>query len=795
MPGQFRKPPVPSTPASTGKPIQKSQPIAAPTPTIARRPPVATRIPNKISRRSTNVTRAEQRIVKRQAVREQVNQVQPRSRPVVRPTTPPVKSMPKRPAPPPVPLKLSAKPPQPRTAPTGVPNSLSRGVPARAAAVGATAVAATGAVLALNASVAHPDISLDVNSLQSTLSDLQNRSDFSEISADLSNLDATINNVLNLLESARGKGYKYQADMEDIAYSAVDRWQTVRDQVEKAIPQQIRTAQARLNALNPYIQRLNANIRNASVATASLKAAQDQANQISWDLQQAENSLEANYNEIENDIRQLNARLTTIHWALDQLTEARFKLENGEDLVMAVPNRWDKEGKEDPEGVLYLTNQRLIFERKEKVATKKVLFVTTSSELVQEVLFSQPLSTVASIKAQSKGLFGHQDFIEAQFSDSKLGTLSLHINGQDSKHWVTLIERAKSGQIEDERTSGSGISFSDLTGPLTNGDLMAIQAEFNEIQDEMMLKDVQADLAELENEVNTLARDLAELRARGYAVEKSLEADIQVLTAQWQHVKARAEATVELQLKNLNQHMTSLKDGLARLMGMSSNLTAARPQYVSLKSAIASAEAQAEAAEDTVLDMYDEYADEVEALSTHFEWVTWMLDAISTASFRLLATESGVAATEAVWLRPGLEPENGILYLTDQRLLWEDRVGEYELKIAVPLQQITDAHETSDETAEFDEIAISFDGSADVPVDTAQFQLALPVADDWLQMIGRARAGDYTGDRAVQLDEAELERVRNAPEQCSNCGAAFTAPVLRGQAEITCEYCGVVERI
>jgi len=384
--------------------------------------------------------------------------------------------------------------------------------------------------------------------------------------------------------------------------------------------------------------------------------------------------------------------------------------------------------------------------------------------------------------------------MEVKFSDGKLGTLSLHIDGQDSEDWILLIERAKSGQIEEERSSGSGMSFTDLTGPLTNGDLLSIQNEVNELQDEMMLKDVRDDLAELETEVGSLARDLVDLRARGYAVEKSLEADIQILASQWDQVKPRAETTIEHQTNTLGEQMAAIQEDLAKLMGMSGNLKVARPYFVRLKSSIASAEAQAEAAEDTVLDLYDEYADEVESLSTHFDWVDWMLDALSTACFQLLATESGVAATEAIWERPGLEPENGILYLTDQRILWEDRVGEFELKIAVPVQQITDAVETSDDADEFDMIAVTFD-STDAPVPTAQFQLALPVAEEWLQMIGRSRSGDYVEDRAVELDEADFERVRNAPEQCPNCGAAITSPILRGQTEIACEYCGVVTRI
>jgi DNA-directed RNA polymerase subunit RPC12/RpoP len=40
-----------------------------------------------------------------------------------------------------------------------------------------------------------------------------------------------------------------------------------------------------------------------------------------------------------------------------------------------------------------------------------------------------------------------------------------------------------------------------------------------------------------------------------------------------------------------------------------------------------------------------------------------------------------------------------------------------------------------------------------------------------------------------------LERIRNAPQQCTKCGAAITDPILRGQTEIPCEYCGNVMRI
>ena len=226
---------------------------------------------------------------------------------------------------------------------------------------------------------------------------------------------------------------------------------------------------------------------------------------------------------------------------------------------------------------------------------------------------------------------------------------------------------------------------------------------------------------------------------------------------------------------------------------MSGSLAAARPVYINLKSIIASAEAQAEAAEETVLDQYDEYAEEVETLDAHFEWVDWMLDAVATASFKLLATESGVAAVEAVWEPPGRDPLNGVLFLTDQRILWEERVDDFELMINAAFDQVLEISSRQDEEERDQRLVVSLSG--DAPVANAVFLLSQPVVEQWLEMIGRARSGSYAEDRAVEIDPEMLDRVRNAPSKCPSCGAAFTSPVLRGQDEIVCEFCGVSSRI
>ena len=403
------------------------------------------------------------------------------------------------------------------------------------------------------------------------------------------------------------------------------------------------------------------------------------------------------------------------------------------------------------------------------------------------------LDQLESVKAESKGLFGHQDYLELRFKSQEVGEVDFHLNGQDSEAWAALVDRARSGRIEEDLATGAGISLAELTGPLTQANVVALQGEINELQDEMMLKDVREDLEELENDVRSLERELANVRAKGYAIEKHLEADLAVLVSQWERIKGNAEKMLVHQSGLLSGQMQTVQKQQADLVGRSDNLSAARPQYLQIKSAIASAEAQADAASDTVLAQYEAYAEEVEDFDSHLEWVLWMLDALATASFQLLATESGVAATEAVWYRPNAEPENGILFLTDQRLIWEDRVGDFELKFELPHSQIEEVRIEGATEAHGEQLFFKLGSGAPLP--QTRFEPAQAVGEAWLKMVGRARAGDYHSDRAVEIDPEELARVASAPVQCPNCGASFTAPVLRGQTEIVCEYCRVVTRL
>ncbi len=764
--------------------------------TVTRRPKITRRggrsqraTPVRNIKRTRNVTRVKRQNIKRSVRRNVQARSSPRPRPAARPASRPRRVLPRIPTRTPKPQRQAVRPVKRR-----VRRPVAARPPARPVRSGgaARAAAALGG-LVFNAAAAHPQIAAESTALESALVQLNDQSTFNGIAADIASLDAAIQRVLDLLASARDKGYRYQGDLEDLAYQAAHQWGAVRGPLETDLQSEAQAFQDRLAPLSGPLKQLNAVLGTPEDAVPLLQTTQSAVNGLLGETGQVQSRLEAVYAEVETQINQLNQRLTQIHWALEQLETARFSLEKAEGLVMAVSARWDEEADDDPEGILYLTDARILFEQKEKEATKKVLFLTLASELVHELLIDERLDQVHAVKAASKGLFGHQDFLEVAFKSPELEVVDFHLNGQDSENWAALIERARTGRLAEDLATDTGISLSELSGPLTQASIVTLQGELNELQDEMMLKDVREDLEELENDVRSLERELAKLRAKGYAIEKNLEADLAILVSQWDRVKANAEKTLAHQTNLLSEQMQTVQQQQAALVGRSGDLAQARPQFLQIKSALASAEAQADAASSTVVSQYEDYAEEIEAFDMHLDWVSWMIDALATASFRLLSTESGVAATEAVWARPNADPENGILFLTDQRLIWEDRVGDYEVKFETPLSQVEEIKVEEAVGGQPERLLFRFGAEAQLP--QTRFEPAQPVGEAWLKMVGRARAGDYQKDRAEEIDPEELARVAEAPVQCPNCGAAFTAPVLRGQNEIVCEFCRVITRL
>ncbi len=289
-----------------------------------------------------------------------------------------------------------------------------------------------------------------LSSLDSRLETLQSQLGFEEHYDAMSDLDNGISALSSTVADCRRRGYCYQGFLERKVETLESKWQDARPRLVNEMEQSGTELQG---LLNTAAQTRN-NVRNS----AAIPAFDRSLNALDARRESADTAFRSHYSGIYETFHQTRAQVELINDMLDELDMASFSLLAGESPVRSVKARWWRDGeKRGPDGVLYLTDQRLVFEQKEEVATKKVLFVATEKETVRQLVFETPLGTVQNVKSSSRGLMGHEDHLDYEFgSGAPYPNAHFHIDGQESDEWVGMVKRVQTGDIQAERVQPEG---------------------------------------------------------------------------------------------------------------------------------------------------------------------------------------------------------------------------------------------------------------------------------------------------------------------------------------------------
>jgi hypothetical protein len=322
----------------------------------------------------------------------------------------------------------------------------------------------------------------------------------------------------------------------------------------------------------------------------------------------------------------------------------------------------------------------------------------------------------------------------------------------------------------------------------------ALQAEvgrFNDLQDKLALADIRKELGEMEAIVDNLPSTIQALRDRGYVFKSYLEKKAETLATQWRDLRPRVEAALQTQLPALQREASSVQMILQR--GSKAGPT------------LSTLESRVEAAIRSLEGMYKPLEENVTQTKRQVDDITWTLQQVEQASFTLVATEAPVEAVPANWKKPDdKDGVDGVLYLTDQRLVFEQKeeVATKKVLFVTTAKQKLQSLQWAVPVAEIDKAVGSkrgFMGKDDFltislttgrPFSSTDVHLKGETGEAWQGFIGRVKSGDVAKERTVPVDVKAVETVSNAPTKCNVCGATLTQTVLRGQTEITCEYCG-----
>jgi len=294
----------------------------------------------------------------------------------------------------------------------------------------------------------------ELNQLEFELDRLRADVRLTGIRDSVEDLQTTVQGLDRRIRALREKGYAFEKELEERAQDFEQDWAELAPDIETQISRESRNLELTMRPLEREAADLIGSTDSSSTLLPKVKSLASRLEGLRDQAQAAERSIRGMYDRFQNEINQTINHLKDLEWTLTELTEASFELLATESVIMAVKAAWARGGKKDkdnPEGVLYLTDQRLLFEQKEKVATKKVLFIATEKELVQELLWEVPVELIQEIKSSGAGFLKRGDYLEMSFdSRADLDNAQVRI-WQPGEIWVSLINRAKAREFDQTR--------------------------------------------------------------------------------------------------------------------------------------------------------------------------------------------------------------------------------------------------------------------------------------------------------------------------------------------------------
>lgn len=262
-----------------------------------------------------------------------------------------------------------------------------------------------------------------------------------------SSLNGKVDALTRELQMLRGRPVAFGDDYGSLIAGLSANWKEARDKVSSATA----TYLDKLRDATAQFEKLALHQINGVGDDSEIEATKQTLN---GQLAELRRMLKDRYDALAHDAEAIEAELTGIKQSLDQLEQASFELGPDERLAVAaqaclLEDAADDEG---PKGHLFLTDQRILFEQKEKVATKRFLGIATESELRQEILFEtslEPIKTARSRDAKKFLGLARRELLDLELDgEASRHKLTVELFDTSNEKWITWIEKAKRGELQ-----------------------------------------------------------------------------------------------------------------------------------------------------------------------------------------------------------------------------------------------------------------------------------------------------------------------------------------------------------
>ncbi len=290
-------------------------------------------------------------------------------------------------------------------------------------------------------------------SLENEFLRVDREANLEDIYQELGRIEEQFTRLPAQLDDLRRRGYVHAGQLEDRLESLDDEWDIrVRPTIERQLREGIFQLDRQLHPVQQFIGQMG---RPSAPLLDQAESALQSARQAVASVRGSVSSL---FQGTQAGLGEVQVAVHRAEWMIQHLEQSpEIKLHPAEGPLLAVEAEWEQDGKDDgPDGILYLTDQRLLFEQKEEVATKKFLFITTDSEVLQKLLIDVPVREIQEVAHAKEGRgflsMRKDDILELIFSASApMSRARFHILGHESAAWAAMIKRVQTGEIDRDR--------------------------------------------------------------------------------------------------------------------------------------------------------------------------------------------------------------------------------------------------------------------------------------------------------------------------------------------------------
>ncbi len=272
-----------------------------------------------------------------------------------------------------------------------------------------------------------------------------------KITNELNEVNGLVSGLPGEIGKLRDRGYAFAGYLSTQIDDLVQGWNATRQQAEEALRVEIAQVKAESAGLQPLASKLDSAMVKGPVLKIAATQLEQQLDLFEQSVKAAEERVKGVFAPAAKQAREIKNRVGKLNWYMDRVDEATFDFNATEAVYLVATAEWVKtgKGKDDPDGLLYLTDQRLIFERKEKEGG----FLGFGAKKVQGIEWELPLSAIQGIESEKKGFLGGKDIVHVQHSGGGVGSpVTVEVKGGINANWYAQqLERAQRGDIDQER--------------------------------------------------------------------------------------------------------------------------------------------------------------------------------------------------------------------------------------------------------------------------------------------------------------------------------------------------------